>query len=465
VANLNPNLKPPAMQELEDFLGRYIKGQPKAIEVLAQCYASFKSGIGKHNERDSKKPIGVFLFLGPSCTGKTGIGCVLAQKFHGTPKAVTLIDCVSFQEKHEISKLIGAPPGYIGHGDKPLLSKEKLYSVIPGHQIRPSESKSSKKEKDEKKDGEREEIGDLFSVFFGTLSEFNLIEKIRRNIDKKLPRLKHSGLSAAELEKIKKELNHQRKVLEARSDTLDISYLESAMQLLQSWKTAQPDKKIKVQGQTAVSKNIPVKVVEKEEPILVIIFDEIEKANESVWKFLLQLMREGRAVLGNGEEVDLSRAFIILTSNIGSKTIGKATKGIAKIGYSSSAGKIDLEKFIKTELKRIFPQEFLNRLDATVVFSILSPKDFQEILELETEEFSFYLQKSHLELTVSQSVKEFILKETAKNPEEQVKALQDCFKKHLINPIGNLIATGQLADKKKITASFDFNKNQVVFTT
>ena len=124
-----------------------------------------------------------------------------------------------------------------------------------------------------------------------------------------------------------------------------------------------------------------------------------------------------------------------------------------------------MEKFIKTELKKIFPQEFLNRLDATVVFSILSPKDFQEILELETEEFSFYLQKSHLELTISQSVKEFILKETAKNPEEQVKALQDCFKKHLINPIGNLIATGQLADKKKITASFDFNKNQVIFTT
>ena len=115
MSTLNPTLKPPAQKELEDFLGRYIKGQPLAVEALAKAYAAFISGIGKANERDSKKPISIFLFAGPSCTGKTQIGRRLAQKFHGTLNAITLIDCVSFQEKHEISKLIGAPPGYIGY--------------------------------------------------------------------------------------------------------------------------------------------------------------------------------------------------------------------------------------------------------------------------------------------------------------------------------------------------------------
>jgi len=71
----------------------------------------------------------------------------LAQYFHGTKKAATIIGCADYQEKHEVGKLIGAPPGYIGYDDKPRLSREKLLSVIPGYQPNsPSQPKSDKKE-------------------------------------------------------------------------------------------------------------------------------------------------------------------------------------------------------------------------------------------------------------------------------------------------------------------------------
>lgn len=461
---LNPNLKPPAMQELEDFLGKYIKGQPQAIKVLAQAYASFKSGVGKFSERDSRKPIGVFLFCGPSCTGKTQISRVLAQKFHGTPHAVTFIDCVSFQEKHEISKLIGSPPGYIGHGDKPLLSKDKLYSQIPGYQAKPSalESKSNKKEKTEKEDADEPSPGDVFSFW---LCQLDLINQGLRNLQREYFQLTKSGLNSLKSDEIKKLIMTQREILKAQRNYILSSYTKLAQEFLQnhlpSARLPAPEGPLPL---SFTPKNIepPAAATDKEKPVLVIIFDEIEKAHESLWKFLLQLMREGRAVLGNGEETDLSRSFIILTSNIASKQIGNAARGTVKIGFRSGTDQTNLGKFVKAELKKTFSREFLNRLDATVIFNLLSPSDFRDILELEIEAFSLHLKKYLLELTVQPPVKDFILEETAKNPEEQVKSLQDCFKKHLANPIGNLLATGQLTGQKKLIVTLDAQK-KVIF--
>ena len=473
MSTLNPNLKPPAEQELEEFLGRYIKGQPRAIAALAKAYAAFKSGIGKYSERDSKKPIGVFLFPGPSCTGKTQIGRILAQKLHGTPNAVTLIDCVSFQEKHEISKLIGAPPGYIGHGDKPILSEEKLCAQIPGYQTKASIS-ALKSDKKEKLGNLKDKDLDADEVFSFWLCQLELIDHGLRNINRDFVKLKKLGseLSPAQSAEIKKNIKIQREILETQRNYTLASFTKLAQEFLQNLsgiqvpalpKNTNPGpKKTNIQESTAALKSIPTKTAVKEEPILVIIFDEIEKANESIWKFLLQLMREGRAVLGDGTEVDLSRAFIILTSNVASKLIGQATRGVAKIGFSSNASQINLEKFVQAELKKTFSQEFLNRLDAVVIFNILSPQDFQDILELEIEGFSFFLKKTSLELTVNQPVKDFILEEALKNPEEQVKSLQDCFKKYLVQPIGNLLATGQLTKRRELIAALDLEK-KVVF--
>lgn len=462
--NLDHTLKPPAQKDLEDFLNNRVKGQPEAVRVIAEKYALFQSGVRSFDEQEKKKPIGVFLFLGHSRVGKTEIGRILAQRFHGTPNAATIIDCVSYQNIGEVNKLLGASPGYIGYDDKPRLSKEKLYSVIPGHQIKRTadQVKNQKQEPREEADDE-EEVG-AETGFESWINQLHLIEQGLKNISRKFAELKKLGLTENELNKVKDGLKARRKAYYLHRDHILLSYEDLFLQSLENWTAFQKQ-------QRALSKETPKKVnvedksepAQKEEPILVIIFDEIEKAHFSLHEFLLHLMEEGRATLGNGDEVDLSRAFIILTSNIGSETARKAGKGVGGIGFTAGAGKADTEKKIRSELKKRFRPEFLNRLDATVVFNILSPQDFRDILELKTKDLELYLQKFLLQLKIEESAKQFILEETAKNPEGQAKSLKDCFEKYIARPTGNLLATGQLAGKKKINVLLE--KGQVVFKT
>lgn len=472
MSELNPNLIPPATVELEEYLKKHLKGQPQVIKSICQAYTRFISGINQFNEQDKKRPIGVFLLLGPSRTGKTETGRILAQKFHGTKKAITIVDCASYQEKHEIASLIGAPPGYIGYDDKPILSKEKLYAKIPGYETKAPVDKFKSNHKEVmKEDDDEEGIFRLQQFFSLHLDELNLIDLAWQNIDRQYSRLKRQELDKKELAENRRHLEVQREILRTRRNLLNLSYLQTANRLLENselsasiFTGSSPEKikKVAIKDKTTTTKAVPVKIASKEDPILVIIFDEIEKAHESVRQFLLHLMEEGRAVLRNGEEIDLSRAFIILTSNIASKLISKATKGPVKIGFSSETAKINLEKLAKGELKKLFSQEFLNRLDATITFNILSPQDFQDILELEIESLSLFLSKIFVDLVISREVKNLILEETAKNPEEQAKALQACFKKHLADPIANLHATGQLTNKKKLAVTLNAG-NKIVF--
>lgn len=458
---LNHHLKPPEMERLEAFFKKRLKGQPQAIAVLAEAYAAYKSGIGKFNDHNNKKPIGIFLFLGESRTGKTHAGRILAEFLHGTRDAVTFIPCVNFQEKQEVAKLIGAPPGYVGYGDKIILSKEQLCSKIHGYQNESlaDEFKSSKQGKKDK-----DQIGirlGALGTLSETLTELQIIDQALKNVRRELYLLKEIQLSEQELKKTKDDLYYLEAFLNFRRSLVLNSYLSSIADVSEYSEDGSPTITaptiLKTKPQK--SKAISIKIVPEENPIFVIIFDEIEKAHESVRQFLLQLMEEGRAYLGNGEEVDLSRAFIILTSNLGSNLIGKLNRGIPRIGFTSQ--KITLNRQIKSELKKFFKIEFLNRLDAVVTFNTLSEKDFQEILEIQIEEFSFYLKKRSLYLTITQPVRDLILQEITKNPEEQVKALHDCFKKYLMEPIGNLISTEQLKDTRRITAIL--KAGQVIF--
>lgn len=475
MTELNPNLIPPAQKELEESLQSRVKGQPEAIGVIAEKYALFKSGIRNFDEQEKKKPIGVFLFLGHSRVGKTEIGRALAQHFHGTMQAATIIDCVSYQDKGEVNKLLGASPGYIGYEDKPRLSQEKLYAVIPGYEIKP-ETKSHKQERPEKKDEIEEEEVDAAFGFESWINQLHLIDQGLKNIDRKFAALRKSGLSAEKLEKMKARLKARRKAYSLHREHILLSYEEIFLQSLESWAASQkrsaatadkPPEKIKVEDESGPARMTPINVrlaAKKEDPILVIIFDEIEKAHLSLREFLLHVMEEGEVSLGNGEKVDLSRAFIILTSNIGSETASKASQGVSGIGFTSGMVKGGLEKRIRSELKKRFAPEFLNRLDAIIVFNLLSPQDFRNILELKINELELYLQKFTVQLKVEEPVKIFILKEAAKKPDEQAKSLTDCFKKYLAQPIGNLLITGQLTNKKRLHVSLNAS-GKVIFET
>jgi len=107
---------------LESNLRRMIVGQDEAIQQIVNIYQMNLTGMSAPG-----RPIGNFLFLGPTGSGKTRIVEATAEALLKNPRAVIKIDCAEFQHSHEIAKLIGSPPGYLGHHEThPLLSQEVL---------------------------------------------------------------------------------------------------------------------------------------------------------------------------------------------------------------------------------------------------------------------------------------------------------------------------------------------------
>src|SRR3954463_6492121 len=119
---LDPTLRSSDAQNFEISLRRKIVGQDPAIEKVAEIYQMFLAGLNAPN-----RPIGNFLFLGPTGSGKTRVVEAMSEALFGEARAVVKIDCAEFQHSHEIAKLIGSPPGYLGHREThPLLTQEAL---------------------------------------------------------------------------------------------------------------------------------------------------------------------------------------------------------------------------------------------------------------------------------------------------------------------------------------------------
>jgi ATP-dependent Clp protease ATP-binding subunit ClpA/ActR/RegA family two-component response regulator len=111
--------------DLTTILSSKVVGQPNVINVIIPYVEMFQAGLSPEN-----RPVGVFLLLGPTGTGKTRTVEALAEVLHGSSKNLLKVDCGEFQMEHEVAKLIGAPPGYLGHREtQPMLSQQKLASV------------------------------------------------------------------------------------------------------------------------------------------------------------------------------------------------------------------------------------------------------------------------------------------------------------------------------------------------
>ena len=119
---LDPRVKSPRIQEFDEKLAARIVGQENAVQGMSILYQLFLAGLNQTN-----RPVGTLLFLGPTGSGKTRVVEAAAEVLFGDAHAVIKIDCAEFQHSHEISKLVGSPPGYLGHREtSPLLSQENL---------------------------------------------------------------------------------------------------------------------------------------------------------------------------------------------------------------------------------------------------------------------------------------------------------------------------------------------------
>ncbi len=113
---------------LNRILKKFIVGQDEAIKEISQAVRRTKTGIA-----DPNRPIGSFIFLGPTGVGKTELGRVLAQELFGSREAMIKIDMSEFMERHNLSRLLGAPPGYVGYEEAGRLTEEvrrRPYSIV-----------------------------------------------------------------------------------------------------------------------------------------------------------------------------------------------------------------------------------------------------------------------------------------------------------------------------------------------
>ncbi|MGC1838867.1 MAG: AAA family ATPase [Candidatus Acidiferrales bacterium] len=120
--HLDPTQRSTESRDFEAGLRRKIVGQDEAVQAVVDLYQVFRAGLNSPG-----RPVGNLLFLGPTGAGKTRVVEATAEILFGDPRAVIKVDCAEFQHSHEIAKLIGSPPGYLGHREThPLITQEAL---------------------------------------------------------------------------------------------------------------------------------------------------------------------------------------------------------------------------------------------------------------------------------------------------------------------------------------------------
>lgn len=436
----------PREEKILRFLKSKIKGQDRALQYFAKAYARACSSF-----RDPTKPLFVGLLLGPSGVGKTFLAETLAQFLFGDTDSLTKINCAEFSEKHEIAKLIGAPPGYIGYinseedpgGSQYILGQR---SIDKFHYER--NARVHKKELDSLDEREVEltvknfELQNLYEELKKLLAKNKVYESPIASLEKEIADMQ-DGPDRQEKEKTLKE------------------YQEAAGRYWREWNAwKEESEKLKKDFQEAAKKGWiydPRRYPLAKGLISIILFDEVEKADDALFNALLEIMDKGRLQLGNGLTTSFKNSFIFLTGNVGSKQIadllndvtGKAERLGFRRGAKREVADLDEEiyRIAMEEARAVFRPEFLGRIDKKIVFRPIPKETMAEILETILEKLKQELATSDLFLIikVDQRVKEYILKKAMKYPEEGARLLKSRVNDYIKDPLISLIATEQLA--------------------
>ncbi|MGP8141140.1 MAG: AAA family ATPase [Terriglobales bacterium] len=313
---LDPSRRSNDARDFEAALRRKIVGQDQAIEKVAEIYQMFLAGLNAPG-----RPVGNLLFLGPTGSGKTRVVEAVAESLFGDASACIKIDSAEFQHSHEIAKLIGSPPGYLGHREThPLLTQEAL----------------------------------------------------------------------------------------------------------NQWHT----EKLKLS---------------------ILLFDEIEKASDSLWQLLLGILDKATLTLGDNRRVDLSSCIIIMTSNLGAVEMSDMVNG--GLGFAPRTVAVDdsldekMNRSAVDAARRKFAPEFMNRIDKVVVFKTLRAEHLQQILDIElgmVQQRVLMASGAHqFVFNCTAPVKTFLLAEGT-DPKYGARHLKRAIERHLVFPLANLVATGQV---------------------
>ena len=317
----------------EQELFQRLVAQEDAVAALTQLYQVYLAKLHLPN-----KPIGTLLFLGPTGSGKTRSVEAAAEILFGDAHAMIKVDCAEFQHSHEIAKLVGSPPGYLGHREtRPVLCQENL---------------------------------DRF--------------------------------------------------------------------------------------QTPLNK------------ITFLLFDEIEKASDALWQLLLGVLDKATLTLGDNRRVDFSNCVVVMTSNLGAREMSELTEG--RLGFAPGAesnAELNprLSKIAVEAARRKFSPEFINRLDKIVVFRPLDEAALNNILDLELAQVQRRILaagRGIFALQCTDSAKRFLLVEGT-DRRYGARPLKRAIERHLVIPLSNLVATGQLREGDVLQVELDAEHRELIF--
>jgi ATP-dependent Clp protease ATP-binding subunit ClpB len=322
---------------LESSLRNLVVGQDEAIRKIVDLYQMYGTGMTCPG-----RPIGNILFLGPTGSGKTRIVEATAESLYGNADAVIKVNCAEFQHSHEIAKLIGAPPGYLGHREThPFFSQEALNRC--------------------------------------------------------------------------------------HTETVKVS---------------------------------------------LVLFDEIEKASDALWNLLLGILDKGILTLGDGRQTDFSHAFIFMTSNLGATEMQSLVR--PRWGFATAPGQAadsvgQLSKKLSNvgveAARKKFTPEFINRLDAMVVFNALGEKELRQVVEIElrrVQERIFSSKAIPFVFRLTGAAVEQLLTEGT-DPRYGARHLRRAIDRLLLQPISNLLASEQVRQGDFLVVDSEPDSREMVF--
>ena len=187
----------------------------------------------------------------------------------------------------------------------------------------------------------------------------------------------------------------------------------------------------------------------KRNPYSVILLDEIEKAHPDVYNILLQVFEDGHLTDGLGNTIDFKNTIIIMTSNIGARFLSKHTS----LGFqapSEEATESKMEEAVMVEVKRLFNPEFINRLDEIIIFNSLTDDDLERIIGLMIDELNKNLTHKHLEISLSDDAKRWILAKVCNDRNYGARPLRRAIQRYIEDPLSEALIQGNLSEMPQV---------------
>ena len=175
----------------------------------------------------------------------------------------------------------------------------------------------------------------------------------------------------------------------------------------------------------------------RRQPYSVVLLDEIEKAHPDIFNLLLQVLDEGRLTDSNGRTVDFRNTILIMTSNVGSREMDEYGNGL---GYITSGRDIasSRKSILEKSIRKVFPPEFINRIDEQILFRPLDREDIEKIIDIELKDLRRRTSEAGYRLNISPSAKKLVA-EAGYDPKFGARPLKRAIRRHIEDPVSEYI--------------------------